>query len=95
MRQFRIYQLLESIAWLSVAMAAFKALLWLDGPRYITTAAPVRTNGFPIVVLWLVAGIAAGNVVAALFGRRRAWSIVGVCWTFFLIVLWDYLSYFD
>jgi hypothetical protein len=94
MKQFRIRQLLESIAWSSVALAAFKAFLWLDGPRYITTAAPVRTNGFSIWVLWLAAGIAAGNAVGALVGRRRAWSIVGICWVFLLSVLWDYLSYF-
>ena len=94
MRQFRIRQLLESVGWLSVAMVTFTTFLRLDGPRYVTTAGRVREGGLPLLLLWLVSGIAAGNMVAAFLGRRTAWSIVGICWMFFLIILWDYLSYF-
>jgi hypothetical protein len=94
MKQFQLRQLLESVGWLSVAMASFQAFLRLDGPRYVTVAGRVRDGGLLLLVLWLVAGVASGNVIAALFGRRTAWSIVGVCWVFFLILLWDYWSYF-
>jgi hypothetical protein len=91
MKQFRIRQMLESVAWTAVAMAAFQAFLRLDGPRGLTTG--TWRNDLPLL-LWIVAGIAAGNVVAAFLGRRVAWSIIGICWMLFLILLWDYWSYF-
>jgi hypothetical protein len=94
MRQFRIRQVLESVAWTAVAMAAFQAFLRLDGPRSLTTRPWFERDGIRLLALWMVAGVAAGNAVAALFGRRGAWSVVGICWMLFLILLWDYWSYF-
>jgi hypothetical protein len=85
MRQFRISQALESMAWLSLGIAVFKAYLSVIASNHNTLAFRQWEIGV-VLLLWLIGGVSLGNVFAAFSGRRIVWSIIGVCWMPFVVL---------
>ena len=85
MRQFTLWQLLESTAWLSLGLAATKAFIWANSGEIFDDGL-WRWREVIIILIWFVGGVSFGNVIAAFTGRRLAWSILGVCWTFFVVL---------
>lgn len=85
MRQFALRQILESIGWLSLGLAVFRTFVWANRSAYTDDYYWEWADAI-IWTTWIITGVAFGNAVAAFAGRRIVWSILGICWTCFLVL---------